>query len=249
MNAPVERPDFSIITAVRNAKSTIVDCMRSIDAQRSVRVQHIIIDACSSDGTSELIEKQGRIDRIHVREGDRGISDAWNKGLKLCTGRYIGILSADDYYSADTLAKARSALDKDPRRMCYGDITLVPSNSPSGAKTYRGSFNSSTLFRGIGFWHPTLFGSREIFHKVGGFSLSYSIAADCDWILRAKSFGITFGRHNGAVFMRCGGVSDVQWMSGRCEYIAILESHPEFWLQALLARAWNQYLKVRRIIL
>ena len=28
----------------------------------------------------------------------RGIYDGWNKGLKLCLGKYIGIINSNDYY-------------------------------------------------------------------------------------------------------------------------------------------------------
>jgi glycosyltransferase involved in cell wall biosynthesis len=245
MNAESERADFSIVTAVRNAKATIEHCIRSIDEQKSVTVQHIVVDACSTDGTSELIAKHARSGRTHICEKDRGISDAWNKGLRLCTGKYVGILSADDYYTDTTLALVKAALDVNPSLMYYGDIRLVSPSDPNEVSFYRGAFNKRTLFRGIGFWHPTLFGSWEIFQKVGEFNLAYRIAGDCEWIIRANALSVRFDRHEGAVFMRRGGLSDVNWLAGRKEYATILESHRDLKIQALMARAWNQYLKLK----
>ena len=89
----------SIITAVYNRASTIGDTLESVLSQDYPDIEHILIDGMSSDGTDEVIQRYaGRIARS-VREPDRGIYNALNKGVRLAKGQVIGFLHADSVYA------------------------------------------------------------------------------------------------------------------------------------------------------
>ena len=77
---------ISIITVVKNKVNTIERAIKSVINQNYSNFEYIIIDANSDDGTSEKIKKYNEKISTVIREDDRGIWDAMNKGLKYVNG-------------------------------------------------------------------------------------------------------------------------------------------------------------------
>ena len=89
-------PQFSIITAVLNGKKTLEKTIKSVLQQEYKNFEYIIIDGGSNDGSLEIINRyKKRINKI-VSEKDKGIYDAFNKGMRLAKGNYICIVNSDD---------------------------------------------------------------------------------------------------------------------------------------------------------
>ena len=89
-------PKISLITISYNSKKHIEDTILSVTTQNYDNYEYIIIDGASTDGTLDIINKyQDKITTI-ITEPDKGISDAFNKGIRLCTGDIIGIINSDD---------------------------------------------------------------------------------------------------------------------------------------------------------
>ena len=81
------KPLVSIITVVFNDKN-IIKTIESIIPFLNDKVEAVIVDGNSTDGTRELIQKYA--DRIKIlSETDKGIYDAINKGVSLASGTYI----------------------------------------------------------------------------------------------------------------------------------------------------------------
>lgn len=93
---------FSIITPVLNQAETIGACIRSVAAQAE-KVQHIVIDGGSTDGTVDIIRDYEHELAFWVSENDRGQSHAINKGLEHATGRWFNWLNADDQLTENAL--------------------------------------------------------------------------------------------------------------------------------------------------
>ena len=92
----------SIITVSFNAASTLKQTIESVLAQDYPNIEYWVIDGGSTDGTKELLESYGS--RIHyISEPDRGIYDAFNKGLARVTGEFVGVIGADDFYPTQML--------------------------------------------------------------------------------------------------------------------------------------------------
>ena len=66
--------------------------MQSVINQFGDRIEYIVIDGGSTDGTVELIKKYEEQIDYWVSEKDRGIYDAMNKGMQLATGDYMSFL-------------------------------------------------------------------------------------------------------------------------------------------------------------
>src|SRR5262249_50302042 len=71
-------PEISIISPCFNAVRHLRDAIESVAGQQGVRVEHIVVDAGSKDGTLEILKQFPAL--RWISEPDRGQSDAFNKG-------------------------------------------------------------------------------------------------------------------------------------------------------------------------
>lgn len=91
---------ISIITVTYNSAETLERTIKSVFSQTFKDIEYCIIDGGSTDATLDIIGKYAKEYPEHIKwisEKDRGIYDAMNKGVKLCTGDVIGILNSDDF--------------------------------------------------------------------------------------------------------------------------------------------------------
>ena len=87
---------ISLITVVKDDDRNIRKTLESIIKQKNNLVEYIVIDGKSKDGTLKILnEYKKKIDLI-VSEKDKGIYDAMNKGIKLCSGKIIGFCNSGD---------------------------------------------------------------------------------------------------------------------------------------------------------
>ena len=76
-----EPPEISIITPCYNAVRHLRDAIESVRRQDGVRIEHIVVDAASKDGTVEILREYPHV--RWISEPDQGQSDAFNKGLAM----------------------------------------------------------------------------------------------------------------------------------------------------------------------
>lgn len=89
----------SVILPSLNAAGCIEKCLKSIIGQSLDEIEIICVDAGSTDGTYELLERYAKMDRrirvVHSIQKSYGYQV--NLGIELSQGEYIGIVEADDY--------------------------------------------------------------------------------------------------------------------------------------------------------
>lgn len=87
---------LSIITVTKNCRETIARTLESIKAVKSDKIEYIVIDGASSDGTLNVIENWKELVDKFISEPDAGIYEAMNKGVSLARGKYICFVNGDD---------------------------------------------------------------------------------------------------------------------------------------------------------
>ena len=97
------KPLFSIITVVYNNEKFLEETIQSVLNQKFQNFEYIIIDGGSSDKTLDIIKKYENEIDYWISEKDRGIYDAFNKGMSLAKGDFIGIINSDDTYMNNAL--------------------------------------------------------------------------------------------------------------------------------------------------
>ena len=160
---------------------------RALDSVLSQQHEHelelIVIDAGSTDGTLELLERYRERIAVLVSEPDRGIYDGMNKGIALATGDVVGILNADDRYSDPlVLRDVMDALNRQEVDACYGD--LVYTNEADKVVRYWKAGRRRGWRLGWMPPHPTFFVRRRVYECYGAFDLRYPISADYELMLR-----------------------------------------------------------------
>lgn len=90
------KPKLSVITVSYNSETTLERTIKSVLRQKYDNIEYIIIDGGSTDGTVEIIRKYEAYITYWITEPDNGISDAFNKGIKVATGDLIWIINSDD---------------------------------------------------------------------------------------------------------------------------------------------------------
>jgi glycosyltransferase involved in cell wall biosynthesis len=182
----------SIITAVRNGEATIATTLRSVALQTHPDIEHIIVDGASTDGTRQVIEQTG-VDSLRVvSEPDRGVYDAFNKGLALATGDVVAFLNSGDSYVSDAVvANMAQELTRTGVDAVFGDLVIVDADDAHRVlRRYRSSrFRPSRVAYGFMPAHPTLFMRRRVYVDYGGYDASYRIAGDFELVARVFAKG------------------------------------------------------------
>jgi glycosyltransferase involved in cell wall biosynthesis len=104
------RPLVSIITSVKNAQSSLESTIKSIFSQKYTNLEYIVIDGGSTDGSVDIIKKYQNLIDYWISEPDQNIYEAWNKGIIVSRGDWIGFLGAGDVYYEDAIYNYISAL-------------------------------------------------------------------------------------------------------------------------------------------
>lgn len=179
-------PKFSVITVTYNAEKVLEDTIQSVIAQTYHRIEYIIVDGASKDGTLSIIDKYRQ--RIHtvVSEPDKGLYDAMNKGIALATGDYLCFLNAGDCFHADNtlFQMVHSIRGNELPDVLYGETALV--NSKRHFVRMRRLSAPEVLHwksfkQGMLVCHQAFFAKHSL---VEPFNLKYRFSADFDWCIR-----------------------------------------------------------------
>ena len=229
---PTSTLKISIITASFQSGSTIQDTLESVNEQTHPFVEHIIIDGNSSDETLEKVKKYGnRVSNV-VSESDKGIFDAYNKGLKIADGDIIGILNSDDYYtSAYVLEHVAQIFETEDVDAVYADLIYVDEINTARVVRYWKSKKVELLNLSCGFIppHPTLFLRREVYGRVGNFNPNYRFSGDFEFMLRVFEIHKvhSFYLDETIIKMRTGGATGGNLVSIKDQNIEILRAFKE----------------------
>ena len=181
---------ISVVTTVRNGIATLQRTINSIRDQKVSDLEYIVVDAGSTDGTLELLAASGDVVTFWQSEPDRGISDGFNKGIALSTGRYVAIVNADDWLSPGQLQHGIDALEKSGADFAFGDLdyhdtdgTLLHriQGDPDYARTIAHVMPALN--------HPTVIVRRTAYEKHGLFDLTLRYAMDYELLLRFHRAG------------------------------------------------------------
>lgn len=212
------KPLITVITVTFNSASTIKDAIQSVISQTYDNVEYIVIDGGSTDGTQEIIKKYEYAIDYWVSEKDRGIYDAMNKGISLCSGEYVGMLNSDDMFAGENavqdIADRFGAAKVDAVFSCLNIVD--PNNLEKILRKYRVAKLSSALLRiGVMPPHPTFYCKRSCYEKGGMYKTDYKIAADFEMLVRLlvrQKISWSF-IDQVTVTMRSGGLSNSGFMS------------------------------------
>jgi len=117
------KPLITIVTVVLNNAKELETTIKSVILQNYSNLEFIIIDGGSSDNTISVIKKYENHIDYWVSQKDRGIFDAFNKGLRLSSGDYICILNSGDYFTENSINFiVKKILEKKDLDIVFGTV-------------------------------------------------------------------------------------------------------------------------------
>ncbi|MBK26559.1 MAG: glycosyl transferase [Halobacteriovorax sp.] len=242
---------ISIVTPCWNSESTILRTLDSIKNQLYPSIEWIIVDNLSSDNTLKLIkenyiESDERSLKV-ISEKDKGISDAFNKGVSSATGEIVAILNSDDAYANEKIvSKVAEYFKDDGVDFVHGDMVFIDEDYG----TNRRAPLLCSIDYAMPYNHPTMFLRKKLYDDYGLFDVSYRLAMDYELVMRMYESPVKC-KANGKylkeamVNMYAGGMSDVMEKKSIDEVEKALRFHG-FWSSEA---AKNQSLRRKRIFL
>ncbi len=186
---------FSVITPTRNALDKLKRCVGSVRGQTGIEVEHIVQDACSTDGTSEWLADQSDLNA--VSEVDGGMYDAINRGWRRADGDVLSWLNSDEQYLPGTLEKVARYFERHQEvDFIYGDALII--DAVGQLLAARREIRLSKTYIANTFLNAyscTIFFRRRLWDSgVLPLDTSFRYAADMDLILRLLSLGSTYSK-------------------------------------------------------
>lgn len=180
------QPKITIITATYNSAATLEQTIQSVAAQSYPNIEYIVIDGGSTDGTVEILRKYDAQIAYWGSEPDRGIYDAFNKGVAHATGDYVQFLGSDDILcDVDTVREVVKSLEKSVDILSCAIWEVDPKRRKqhllTGKREQRGEQDDSLMAP-----HPGMFTRREVLLQYP-FETSYRIAADYLFVLTCRA--------------------------------------------------------------
>lgn len=182
-------PLVSIVTPSYNQARFLEETIRSVLGQDYERIEYIIVDGGSTDGSLEIIRRYA--DRLAwwVSEPDGGQTDAINKGFSHAKGQILAWLNSDDTYRPGAVSEAVAYLLAHPEAaMVYGDACFIDENGNETGKFPARQTDYRRLRRGyVHIPQQAAFFRADLWRKVGPLDPSFYFAMDYDlWVRLAK---------------------------------------------------------------
>lgn len=110
----MELPLISVIIPVYNVEKYLERCIESVCNQSYKNLEIILIDDGSTDGSGRICDKkrEGDVRIIVYHKENGGQGTARNKGLDLCSGKYITFLDSDDMMESSCIEELYDFLVK-----------------------------------------------------------------------------------------------------------------------------------------
>jgi len=203
----------SVITPSYNQAEFLEEAILSVQKQTYPRVEHIVVDGASTDGSVQILKKYSATMRW-ISEPDNGETEAINKGLQLARGDIMSVLSADNTYLSDAVSTVVSVFEKNPEViLMYGDYNVIDAGG-SLLRTCRApDFNFAEFVRRGSSYicEATAFFRRAVVDEIGLWDISVRYAMDYDYwlhiashyqVLHVPAILANFRAHTGSVTAR-----------------------------------------------
>src|SRR5262245_57539497 len=105
-------PIVSVVIPVFNGEQYIADTLRSVISLGVKRLEIIVVDDGSTDGSGKVAAQFGELVRV-VRQANAGPAAARNHGLRLAQAEIVGLLDADDRWTPAVLTAALDLMAAD----------------------------------------------------------------------------------------------------------------------------------------
>src|SRR5215204_1045782 len=180
----------SVVIPCYNQARFLGEAIRSVLCQGYSDLEIIVVDDGSEDGTEEVASGYAKEDpRVRlIRQENRGLAAARNRGLSEAGGEYVVFLDSDDRLVSEALEVGVRELEAHPGCAFVSGICRKITSDGSVVADWE-QFRVKDdpyleLLRSCPVYVPTVMYRRSVFDAVGDFDTSYKAAEDYDLYYR-----------------------------------------------------------------
>jgi len=238
-------PLISIVTICYNTKNDIEKTILSVLALSYPKVEYIVIDGGSTDGTVSVINNYRNKIAFFVSEPDKGIYDGMNKGIRASNGEWIIFMNAGDIFaSPNVIGNCFLQIDNEVK-VIYGDRI---------AKYAKASYIekpapiNELLFR-FPIFHQSTFIKSDIM-KEFEYNTKFRICGDFDFFRKIYIRGDKF-KYVDEVISKCdciSGISNNLSQSKQRVYEDCIVIHGEITVKDIMSIAYAQIASFAKLL-
>ena len=192
-----ERPLVSVVTPSYQAAERLQRCLDNIRRQSYPRIEHIVVDGGSSDGSVDVLRASAGV--RWVSEPDRGQSHAINKGFDMARGDVVAWLNSDDLLTDGAVERAVATFARHPRAAwVYGTVRMTGTVADVDVRPPK-VLRREHFYRGTAVPQPGSFFARWAMDRVGPVAEDLHYAMDLDLWCRFFQAGLRSARIPGVV--------------------------------------------------
>jgi glycosyltransferase involved in cell wall biosynthesis len=185
-------PLVSIVINSFNQAAFLEETIQSVLNQEYPRMEIMLVDGGSTDGSLEIIQKYADKFRWWVSEPDHGQADGINKGLSRARGELVAWLNSDDVYMPGAVAEAvRVWQDHREASLIYGDVVAIDENGKALNRIKCGDYQLPELLTFHIINQPAVFINRQVLKIAGNLNASYDCLLDHQLWLRCAAISDT----------------------------------------------------------
>jgi glycosyltransferase involved in cell wall biosynthesis len=182
----------SVVTPSFNQGRFIARTLESVARQTGASIEHLVLDAGSSDDTVEIL-RRSRPPVRWVSEKDAGQADAVNKGIAASQGEILGWLNSDDVYYPDTIERVVAAFAAHPEAdVVYGMADHIDVEDRAFEIYPTAPWSFERLTQACFICQPAAFFRRRVVGRHGALDASLRYCMDYEYWLRLGKAGVRF---------------------------------------------------------
>ncbi|GAB3800336.1 glycosyltransferase family 2 protein [Spirosoma humi] len=209
MKKQMKLPKISIVTAIYNGEQYLEGLLQSIVEQNYDNLELILIDGGSTDKSVTIIKQFNQYVSYWISEPDKGIYDAWNKGIDKATGDWIMFLGCDDILLPNALYEYAKFVNTVSSDVEYISSKVKITDQNLNLIRVKGwAWEWPRFLKEMTVAHPGSLHARKMFDKYGRFNIDYKIVGDYEFLLRPRVDLKSEYMDIITVIMREGGASD-----------------------------------------
>lgn len=244
----MKNPKISIITITYNSEKHLEEAILSVINQPYENKEYIVIDGGSTDCTLDIVNKYRDRIAYFVSEPDKGISDAFNKGIKAATGDLIGICNADDQLALDCMQILANNYKEE---VDIYRMNEVVKNFETGEEF----LTKPTLVYGHRLMnhytcHMGCFVSKAAYERFGMYDVDLHIQMDTDLLCRFTAKGAKYKYIDANCgFFRRGGISTSGVKRRNYERKVIMKRYGASTWDVMITQAYHHIMQMAKRLL
>jgi len=196
MTTSLDPPDVSIVTISFNQGRFLAEAIESVLSQRGVRIDYIVVDPGSTDGSREIIDSYRPHLSAVILEPDNGPADGLNKGFVRARAEVLGYLNADDVLLPGALEYATRYFRSRP------DVDVITGHGyviDADGRRLRSNYSDRFSLRAVAYdacvsVQPSTFLRRSAYLRTSGFNESNRSNWDGELLVDMARAGARFAR-------------------------------------------------------